>query len=299
MEQIRISRLKAPFVYRTMAEIELMRNGATTPESPHRHDHFTIMLVKNAEGSHQVDFQQYDFAPNMVFFISPEQIHHVHIEQGIPDGQVLMFTPDFLLQYSILPERLSDLDLFFNCDEAKPLHLSAEQMKALQLFLSKIAAENATENVYRWEAVGAWLKLLLLELRRMKSTLQQENIRWDKRKAEIVRQFKHDVEAHFREWHQVQQFAEAQNLSSNYLNEVIKAETGTSAKDFIQNRLLLEAKRLAQYSDLSAKQIAFALGYEDVAQFSKFFKKGEGVAFSLYVGKHEPNPISPEHQNEK
>lgn len=287
MEQIRISRLKAPFVYRTMAEIELMRALATTPELPHRHDHFTIMLVESAEGYHQIDFQQYTFEPNLVFFISPEQIHHVHIAEAVPKGKVLMFTPDFLLQYSILPERLIDLDLFFNCDEAKPLQLSTAQMGELQVYLSKIAAESTSENAYRWEAIGAWLKLLLLELRRMKSNLQQENIRWDKRKSEIVRRFKQDVEAHFRKWHQVQQFAEAQNLSSNYLNEVIKAETGTSAKDFIQNRLLLEAKRLAQYSDLSAKQIAFALGYEDVAQFSKFFKKGEGVAFSHYAARHE------------
>lgn len=287
MEHIRISRLKAPFVYRTMAEIELMRTQITTPELPHRHDHFTIILVEKAQGSHQIDFQHYDLAPNLVFFISPEQIHHLTITDGVPQGQVLMFTPDFLLEYSILPERLSELDLFFNCDEAKPLALSLAQMQELQGYLSKIASESASENAYRWEAIGAWLKLLLLDLRRIKSNLHQENIRWDKRKAEIVRQFKHDVEAHFRQWHQVQQFAEAQTLSSNYLNEVIKSETGTSAKDFIQNRLLLEAKRLAQYSDLTVKQIAFTLGYEDVAQFSKFFKKSEGVAFSVYAGKHK------------
>lgn len=285
MEHIRISRLKAPFVYRTMAEIELMRVKVTAPELPHRHDHFTIILVENAQGSHQIDFQHYALVPNQVFFISPEQIHHLNITEGIPAGQVLMFTPDFLLQYSILPERLSELDLFFNCDEAKPLVLSSAQMQEIQGYLSKIASESASENAYRWEAVGAWLKLLLLELRRIKSNLQQENIRWDKRKAEIVRQFKQDVEAHFRQWHQVQQFAEAQTLSSNYLNEVIKSETGISTKDFIQNRLLLEAKRLAQYSDLTMKQIAFTLGYEDAAQFSKFFKKCAGVAFSVYAAK--------------
>ena len=44
MEHIRISRLKAPFVYRTMAEIELMRAKITETELPHRHDHFTIIL---------------------------------------------------------------------------------------------------------------------------------------------------------------------------------------------------------------------------------------------------------------
>jgi AraC-like DNA-binding protein len=80
----------------------------------------------------------------------------------------------------------------------------------------------------------------------------------------------------------VADYARAQHLSSNYLNEVIKSETGSSAKDWIQQRLLLEAKRLAQYSDLPAKEIAFSLGYEDVAHFSKFFKNLEGHSFSEF-----------------
>jgi AraC family transcriptional regulator, transcriptional activator of pobA len=42
----------------------------------------------------------------------------------------------------------------------------------------------------------------------------------------------------------------------------------------------LEAKRLARYSDLSVKEVAYELGYEDVAHFSKFFKKNQGLAFS-------------------
>jgi len=97
-----------------------------------------------------------------------------------------------------------------------------------------------------------------------------------------VKQFKNDVELYFRTHHKVNEYADRQHLTANHLNEVIKSETGTSTKDFIQNRLLLEAKRLARYSNLNAKEIAYRLGYEDVAHFSKFFKKWEGVAFTEF-----------------
>ncbi len=280
---IRIAHLEAPFVYRSMAEIETARTQHTAPDLPHRHDFFTIILVKNALGSHQIDFQTFDLQDNTLYFIAPEQVHHLAVDAGTdPIGHVLMFTRDFLQQYSLGPDGLHGLELFFNCDEARPLALETEEMAVLLDISSKIADEHNTSRVYRWEILGAFLSLLLLESSRMKLEKQQHNVQLGHRASEIVRSFKNAVEQHFQEWHLVVDYAQAQHLSSNYLNEVIKSETGSSAKDWIQQRLLLEAKRLAQYSDMPAKEIAFALGYEDVAHFSKFFKNLEGRSFSEF-----------------
>lgn len=280
---IRIAHLEAPFVYRSMAEIETARTQHTAPDLPHRHDFFTIILVKNALGSHQIDFQTFDLQDNTLYFIAPEQVHHLAVDAGTdPNGHVLMFTRDFLQQYSLGPDGLHGLELFFNCDEARPLALETEEMAVLLDISSKIADEHNTSRVYRWEILGAFLSLLLLESSRMKLEKQQHNVQLGHRASEIVRSFKNAVEQHFQEWHLVVDYAQAQHLSSNYLNEVIKSETGSSAKDWIQQRLLLEAKRLAQYSDMPAKEIAFALGYEDVAHFSKFFKNLEGRSFSEF-----------------
>jgi AraC-like DNA-binding protein len=129
--------------------------------------------------------------------------------------------------------------------------------------------------------------LFLLECKRLKATQKIANKSWDNRQAEIVKQFKNDVERFFRQQHKVNEYADHQHLTANHLNEVIKNETGTSAKEFIQNRLILEAKRLARYSELNAKEIAYQLGYEDVAHFSKFFKKCEGIAFTEFREKVE------------
>ncbi len=68
-------------------------------------------------------------------------------------------------------------------------------------------------------------------------------------------------------------------MTANHLNEVVKKITGQTAKEVIQDRLLLEAKRYATYSDCTLSEIAFHLGYEDAAHFSRMFKKCSGMNF--------------------
>ena len=278
--QTRQAHLSTPFAYRTMQEVEEKRNQ--TPDLPHRHDYFTVLVVEQAEGVHQIDFITYPFRANTLYFVSPEQIHHVTLRPPAPHGHVILFRPDFLQEYSISPAQLYDLDLFFNCNENGPLELTADEITRLLPYIQGIADEYLSEKMQKWEAVGAWLKLFLLECKRLKAAQKIVSKTWDKRQSEIVKQFKNDVELYFRTHHKVNEYAERQHLTANHLNEVIKSETGTSTKDFIQNRLLLEAKRLARYSNLNAKEIAYRLGYEDVAHFSKFFKKWEGVAFTEF-----------------
>jgi AraC family transcriptional regulator, transcriptional activator of pobA len=278
---IRISTLPEPFVYRTMEAIEAVRTSGR--ELPHRHDFFTVMVVEQGDGLHQIDFKDHVLADNTLYFIAPEQVHHVELKEGTSlRGHVVMFTDDFLLQHSLSPARLTELELFFNCYEAKPLSLELSDMQVLLPHLEQIQTEYHSPSPERFEMLGALLKLLLLECRRLKRQKVVVNQPLEHRQATIVRQFKNEVERKFTTWHQVADYAQAQNLTANYLNEIIKAETGSSAKSIIQDRLVLEAKRLALYSDLSAKEVAFTLGYEDVAHFSKFFKKCVGVNFSIF-----------------
>lgn len=283
---IRQAHLPTPFAYRSMAEVEERRSQ--TPDLPHRHDYFTVIVVERAQGAHQIDFKEYTLRENTVYFVSPEQIHHLTVTEPNPRGHVILFRPDFLQQYSFSPSQLYDMDLFFNCDESLPLELTPDEINELLPLVKGMEDEAQSERSQKWEAVGAWLKLFLLQCKRFKSDKKVLNKTWDNRQAEIVKQFKNDVELFFRKYHKVNEYADRQHLTANHLNDVIKSETGTSAKEFIQNRLALEAKRLARYSELNAKEIAYQLGYDDIAHFSKFFKKSEGMAFSEFRENTEP-----------
>ena len=79
-------------------------------------------------------------------------------------------------------------------------------------------------------------------------------------------------------WHQVKDYAELLCVTPNYLNEVIKLSINSSAKDFIQDRIILEAKRMAIFTGKSGKEIGFELGFEDPSHFSKFFKTNAGLS---------------------
>ncbi len=277
MPAIRTEQLSEPFTYKTMELIESER--PSREEQPHRHDYFVILFTQKVKGHHQVDFKAQPLQDNTVYFVSPEQVHHVEVE-GQPQGHVLLFTPDFLQQYSIFPHILFEMELFFNCDEAPPITIAAEQVQPMEQLLQQIRVEYKSKS-WKWlDSVGALLKLFLIQCQRYKRSSAAFNEKWESRQAQIVRQFKKEVEAYYKKIHKVADYANFQNLSSAYLNEVIKGETGASAKEYIQHRIVLEAKRLALYSDWTMKQIAWELGFEDTAHFSRLFKKYAQLNFS-------------------
>ena len=78
----------------------------------------------------------------------------------------------------------------------------------------------------------------------------------------IVKQFKNQVEDNFKKLHRVNEYAEKMHISSSHLNDVIKQHLGTTAKEYLLKRILLEAKKLAYFTDLSLKEITFDLGFD-------------------------------------
>jgi AraC family transcriptional activator of pobA len=70
----------------------------------------------------------------------------------------------------------------------------------------------------------------------------------------------------------------------NYLNALIKKNTGLTAKESIQNRLLLESKYLLHSTDLTIKEISNQMGFTDPNYFAVFFKKYENTSPTSYRG---------------
>ncbi|MCC5946769.1 MAG: helix-turn-helix domain-containing protein [Bernardetiaceae bacterium] len=268
------------FAFKKMSEI-----SAHTPTGsvPHRHHYYSIIWIRAAEGTHYIDFQAYPIRKDTIYFIAPEQVHHLAIESDCePEGYVLLFTRDFLQQQGLSMEFLQRLGLFFNCDEMKMLRVGSESLPSLLQSIEGMQREQERENIYQKESIAAWLRLFLICCKRLSDNSLPEKHLITTTQSQLIRKFKNLIEKHYQKLHKVSDYAELLHLSSNYLNEVVKSETGKSAKKIIQNRLLIEAKRQALYSELSSKEIAFMLGFEDPAHFSKFFKKHQGESFSSF-----------------
>jgi AraC-like DNA-binding protein len=262
-----------------MEDIDDKLQGAA--DDPHRHNYYTVIWPFTASGRHIIDFREYPIVPDHIFFVSPEQVHQVIVE-GHPSGVVIQFTCTFLEKYGIREEFISNLRLFRNSDETPPIPLTDIMKPRLKMFSDNMLQAFQIAGNMQFDTIGAWLKLFLIECNSHCSLQPDPNPQNAEVGRTIVRGFKEAVEKHFHQWHQVKEYADMLNVTPNYLNEVIKIAIGQSAKDFIQTRIVLEAKRKSLFTLLSNKEIGFSLGFEDPAHFSKFFKSYTGQSLQEF-----------------
>ncbi len=261
------------FVLKTMEEIADRQQGIA--DDPHRHNYYSVIWPFSGSGRHVVDFNEYLILPHHIFFVSPRQVHQI-ISGPETTGLVILFTPEFLMKNSIREDFISNLRLFRDSSETPALPISGPMLQNLLQFAGRIKDVYAAEQEHKYETIGAYLKLFLIECNGHCSLGPYQNTQNAEVGKAMVQRFKNMVETRFHQWHQVKEYAGALSVSPNYLNEVIKSTIGIPAKDFIRNRLLLEAKRTAVFTDKSSKEIAFELGFGDPSHFSKFFKTGTG-----------------------
>lgn len=258
-----------PFVIKTMEEIDEALGGIA--DTPHRHNYYTVIWPVDASGKHIIDFKEYSILPDHIFFVSPGQVHQV-ITDPQPKGYVILFSPEFLEKNSIRNDFISDLKLFRKSDETPPLPVTEKMAATLNLFaLQMLHSFHLAGDMYL-ETIGAYLKLFLIECNGHCSLFPGSNLQNIESSKTLVKKFKTLVEDHYFKEHQVKYYADKLNITPNYLNEVIKSAMDIPAKDVIQNRIILETKRMLVFTGKSAKEIGFELGFDDPSHFSKFFK---------------------------
>jgi len=89
--------------------------------------------------------------------------------------------------------------------------------------------------------------------------------------------FRDHIEQHFHTWHKVSEYAERLGYSARTLNRLARQNTGLSAKQLIDERVVLEAKRQLSHADTSVAEIAGQLGFDDASNFSSYFRRHTGT----------------------
>jgi AraC family transcriptional regulator, transcriptional activator of pobA len=233
----------------------------------HRHGYYHLLWISDARGQHLLDFDTLEVRPHSVFFIAPGQMHAWKSDIA-PAGYVLNFSAEFFLQIYPRPEDIP----FFHLDHAHPaLYLSAQQHRELLPLVQSIEQEFNGAAAWRNDAIRAATLMLMTRLRR----LQPERAASDAapRHYHLARRFRLLVEQHYLEAMPVRDFAAALQVTERRLNEAVRQATGKTASALIQERILLEAKRLLTQSELGVSEVCYRLNFEDPAYFSRFFKK--------------------------
>ncbi|TLX74681.1 helix-turn-helix domain-containing protein [Labilibacter sediminis] len=261
---------KIDFVLKKIEDLYDKFNGIK--DAAHRHDYYTIVLVKNGTGTHTIDFKEFPIKDYSLHFVYPGQVHQF-ITTERPLGWVLNFSPVFLVQNNISQDIINRVYLYNVSGDSPPLNISKNEFEPFENFVKQIETYNTKNITYKYEAAGALLKLLFIQTTTICSLQINNTISAGTGVNNLLINFKTKIEKQFQSSHKVSEYAADLAVSSDYLNKYIKAQTGKSAKEFIQERIILEAKRLLLFTDKSNKELAYQLGFEEPAHFSNFFKK--------------------------
>ncbi|GLB49086.1 AraC family transcriptional regulator [Neptunitalea lumnitzerae] len=250
------------------------------PDTPHRHDFYTVLLVKTGKGTHTIDFKEFKIEDHQVFFLSPGQVHQV-IEEKATYGYSMVFSSQFLIENNIPLSFIDDLNLFYDYGESPPLKLQDNQLEKLTFFAEEMLQLYKSDTPLKDFSIGSYLKLFLIQCTNLCS-FKEDNLQKIETGNHTLKEFKNLVEHNYKKWHATSTYAEALNITPDHLNRTIKSLIGKTAKEYIQSRLDIEAKRMLYFSDLTTKEIGYELGFSEPSHFSSFFKKCTGHSPSSY-----------------
>lgn len=262
------------FAIKRMEDSYSLLNGRKP--APHRHDYYSIYYILEGSGSHIVDFTEYPIEDRQLYFLMPGQMHKLEFASE-PKGFIVSFSEQFLISNAIPDYLINDIYLFNDYGQSPPLPIHESQAATyLSLFEQMIAFSGSIEK-YTLDAVGALMKLLLIQSNNHCTLKKNENPQFLETTNHLLRSFKQLLSKHYVDSHMVNDYSDMLAVTPDYLNKTVKSITGKSAKDHIQSKLITEAKRWLLFTNQSNKELAFSLGFEESAHFNNFFKKNTGM----------------------
>ncbi len=251
--------------------------------TPHRHDFYLILWLICGKGTHNIDFNTYELAENQIYFLTPGQIHQLDAIEK-PLGWAIYFSPDFLIHNNIPASFIDNIRLFRPYHQSPPLSIDDSVAAKLKTLTSQMKDFANDHGPFNQEGLGALLKLFLIHCNNacdMPMSLESKS-------SCILIDFRKEVEAHFKQTHKVNEYANWLHITPKYLNEVIKDSLGYTAKEYILDRIMMEAKRMLLHSQMSVKQIAIELGFKEPLHFNAFFKKSTNISPGAFRNEFKP-----------
>jgi AraC family transcriptional activator of pobA len=240
-------------------------NGLPNPkeiERSHRDNGHLFILQLKGTTFIEIDFQKHFIEGSSIIYINPDQIH-----------RVITFEHATVISWIVTSENLNqkNLEILADLTPVAALTLDAEACTVISETASLCIklSERKKEKLFNMILQGSLNTLVSLVASQYlsKATTTENHSRFEV----VTKSFKSALEKTFLTVKSPGEYAKSLNISTSYLNECIKTVTGQSVSHHIQQRVILEAKRMLYHSSKSIKEIAGELGYDDYSYFTRVF----------------------------
>jgi len=240
----------------------------------HRHEFYSIFFVLGGVSTQEIDFSKYNIQKNQLVFI-PKGAIHWEIESKNLESYILLFKDDFLAKPMM--EMVNGFVKYAIIQRKLILDLNDIQCQEFRKLAEVIEQEQNQPN--HQNLIFILQNLLLVWLNKMESIAQQfisENNFINKQM--LFQKFVALLDANYLQHKDVSFYCTQLNCTTKKLSQTLTDITGKSTNDIIIDTILLEAKRKLCYTNLSVKEIAFELGYDNQFYFSRIFKAKEKIS---------------------
>ena len=251
-----------------------------------QYDFYTVFFKKIHCGDLRYGLNNYDYEEGTLIFLAPGQVIGENGDTYYqPQGTALVFHPDLLLGTS-LGKKIRDYT-FFSYAVNEALHLSEQERKIILDCFDKIRYElKHSIDKHTKQLIVSNIELFLNYCERF---YDRQFITRDNVNKGVLEKFEESLNSYFASEKpysvglpSVAYFADELNLSSNYFGDLIKKETGKSAQEYIQNKIIDIAKDKIFDSNKTISEIAYELGFRYPQHFSRLFKQRVGYTPNEY-----------------
>jgi AraC family transcriptional activator of pobA len=244
---------------------------------PHRLAHYCFVFLDRGLEHYKVDVQDITISDSQMIFAVPNQIFLNPLKSTHSQNYKIAFDENTL---AMLPNSFPFLLNPLNSNTITFAPDAKERVKAVFSHLYQLL--HGTGKQKNTEIIVAYLNTLLTEFN--SAYFEQSNIgSISNPKLSKYIAFKLAVETHLTHQHDVHTIAEKLAMTTSSLYGVVKEFSGVSPKEWMTNRLMLEAQRKLQYSDVSVKELAYDLGFNDPDYFSRLFRKSTGRSITAFL----------------
>jgi AraC-like DNA-binding protein len=237
----------------------------------------TILWCDSGLNKYIIDGKEHVFAQNEIVFLT--EFHKVNVK-NIEQVRLLRFNRPFFCILDHDAEGGGKGILFFGVSQLPIIKIPDEEMEKFDTLWKMFIIEMKTNDNLQIDMLQMMLKrylILCTRLYKLQMHYPKEN-----KESDIIREFNFFVEQHFKTKHTMAEYAKLLNKSPKTISNIFSKIGSKTPMQYLQNRKMIEARRLLHFTNMQIKEIAYEIGYDDVQTFSRFFKKQESISPSEF-----------------
>jgi AraC family transcriptional activator of pobA len=245
--------------------------------------YFTIVWNRGEQQTATIDGEQIDFPHQTIL---PLMFNQSFVFERNLDLTAWQFNREF---YCIIDHdsEVSCVGFLFGVGTNLFINLNEASQQKMWLLLNMFVSEMNTPDNVQNDMLVMLLKRLIITVTQLAKSEYIPDERQQNERFNLIRKFNLLVEGNFHNQHSVNFYAQRLNKSPKTLSNIFAIFNQKSPIQIIQERIIIEAKRLLYYTDKSAKEITYELGFEDPAYFCNFFKRHTSYSPLAYRNKKE------------